>query len=268
MITSLDSFVRLGIRTTTGVALIVVAACVDSPTAAPASQDENLLAGSFDQLSAEQIALGDIERGEELRWTALALREGAEPTRVEVLNGGSPQVFNTLVQAARWSSPSFALRPETYRAVVGWRKAGDTLHVVLIASSGDQAQVTYPVSLRPSLPGGILSLPEPRAHAAYFERGSGNAEWFGTSGSVTLSERQSAGICERPSTTTIPPAGITCSLTTFLAGLDITFQRAAQNSAQLEDGGPTRRVTMHDQTVAGVKLIFGCVSPKSDVGCQ
>jgi hypothetical protein len=245
-----------------------LAACVDSPTADSAAVDENLLATSFDALSQEQIAQGDIERGEELRWTALALRAGAEPSRVEVRNGEHVQVFNVLAQAARWTQASLALRPAAYRAVVGWRKSGDTLNVVLITSSADVAQVTHPLTFRPPLPGGTVDIPGAVAHAAYFERGGLKAEWLGTSGTVRLSQRETGGACVAATTNQVPTSGVTCTTTRYLLGLDVTFRRAAPNSTQIESGSPSRRVRMNDQNISGARLTFACVSPNSYAGCQ
>ncbi len=89
----------------------MLTACVDSPTAATASADENQLASSFDALAQEQTAAGDVERSEEFRWAALALRAGVAPTRFDVTVDGTLESFSAFVHTVDWILPTLAMRP-------------------------------------------------------------------------------------------------------------------------------------------------------------
>ena len=72
------SALRLGVPLLCCAALV---GCVDSPSAPESAADDNQLAASFDGLAQEQLTDGDVERSEDFRWAALAVRAGVTPTR-------------------------------------------------------------------------------------------------------------------------------------------------------------------------------------------
>ena len=66
----------------------MLSACVDSPEEPLAATEQNPLATSFEMLSQEQLFANDVERSEDFRWAALALRIGITPSVIQVTNNG------------------------------------------------------------------------------------------------------------------------------------------------------------------------------------
>lgn len=249
---------------------VFASACVDAPSEsftadAPANQ---LLAVSFDVLADEQLMANDVERSEEFRWAALALRVGLTPTVIQVTNEGRSEVFDAFVHAATWTSSTLALRPPLHRSLVAWRRSGDVLQVMLVGMFTDSAPVLNPLSLRPSSPGTISASPVAGAKAAYFERGPVNSTWIGTGGMAKVAESPQPTSCPVPNDAATRPNGVTCQLTKFGVALNVMFTRTpTRDSRDVLANALTRRVLVSPQAVAGVKLVFSCISPLS-TGCN
>ena len=246
---------------------VVATACVDSPAQeALAPSHNNPLAASFDLLAQEQMNANDVERGEELRWTALSLRAGVTPSVLEVTHQGRTELFDAFVHAATWASLTQSLRPGSHRSLVAWRRSGDLMQVLLVGTYTDSAPILHPYSLRNSTPGGSLSSPVAGATAAYFERGSANVTWLGINGVAMVAEHPQPSTC--PTTNTSDsPAGVNCQLTRYGVTLNVLFARTrSRDSREVEATGPTKQILAPNQTVAGAKLVFNCAQPSS-TGC-
>jgi hypothetical protein len=244
----------------------VVAACVDAPSAPLAAADQNPLATSLEMLAEEQMKANDVERGEEFRWAALALRAGVTPSVLEVTNDGNREVYDGFVHAVTWASLTQSLRPPLHRSLVAWRRSGDVLQVLQVGMFTDSAPVLHPYSLRPASPGTQAESPVAGATAAYFERGPVNSSWLGIGGLAKIAEHPQPALCPSPNDPS-RPQGVTCQLTRFGVGLNVLFARTrSRDSREIEATAPTRRLIAPDQTVAGAKLVFTCAMPLS-TGC-
>jgi len=249
---------------------VFATACVDAPTEslatdAPANQ---LLSVSFDMMADEQLMANDVERSEDFRWAALALRVGLTPSVIQVTNDGRAEVFDAFVHAATWTSLTQALRPPLHRSLVAWRRSGDVLQVVLVGLVADSAPVLNPLSLRPSVPGATSVSPVAGAKAAYFERGPVNSTWIGVGGTAKVAEQPQPTSCPVPNDASTQPKGVTCQQTKFGIALNVLFGRTpTRDSREVLASAPTRRIIVSPQAVAGVKLVFSCASPLSS-GCN
>lgn len=241
----------------------VVAACVDAPSEPLAASDQNPLATSFEMLAEEQQLANDVERSEEFRWAALALRAGVTPSAFQVTNDGTSELYDGFVHAVTWVSLAQALRPPLHRSLVAWRRNGDVLQVLLVGMFTDSAPVLHPYSLRPS---STTESPVAGATAAYFERGPASTSWVGIGGVAKVAEHPKPALCPSPNDES-RPQGVTCQLTRFGVGLNVQFARTLSRDSRVVDAAaPTRRLIAPDQTVAGVKLVFSCEAPLS-TGC-
>jgi hypothetical protein len=240
-------------------------ACVDSPSAPLESLDQAPLATSFESL-ADEMASSDVERSEELRWAALAIRAGVQPSAFEVTNNGVPEVYDAFVHAVSWITPTQALRPHAHRNLIAWRRSGELLQVLLVGLATDSAPVLHPFSMRPNVPGGSPAGPLAGAKAAYFERGvGGGVSWVGVGGAAKIVEKPAGNTCD--ATASHRPGGVACQLTRFGVQLNILFaQTPNRDSRDVEQNALTRRIIAPDQNVAGVKLIFSCIAPAAS-GC-
>lgn len=242
----------------------VATACVDAPSAPLAATDLNPLAVSFEMLAEEQLVANDVERSEEFRWAALALRAGVTPSAFQVTNNGTSEVYDGFVHAVAWMSLAQSLRPPLHRSLVAWRRNGDLLQVLLVAMFTDSAPVLHPYSLRPA---STMESPVAGATAAYFERGPASTSWVGIGGMAKVAEHPKPALCPSPNDPS-RPQGVTCQLTRFGVGLNVLFARTQSRDSRLVDAvAPTRRLIAPDQTVAGVKLVFNCELPLS-TGCN
>src|SRR5262245_51746525 len=131
----------------------MLSACVDSPEEPLAATEQNPLATSFEMLSQEQMFANDVERSEDFRWAALALRAGIPRSVIQVTNHGRAEVYDGFVHAVTWTSLNQALRPPLYRTLIAWRRSGDVLQVILVGLASDSAPVIHPYSMRSSSPG-------------------------------------------------------------------------------------------------------------------
>ena len=256
---------RLGLVVLAGA---VLTACVDSPTAATAPADENQLAGSFDALAQEQTVAGDVERSEDFRWAALALRAGVAPTRFDVTVDGTLESFSAFVHTVDWILPTLAMRPAGHRTFVAWRTDGGLMQVIIISSHTETATVMHPYSMRPSQPGSPILSPVAGALAAYFERGSSKSAWIGVGGEVQIAEKSTDGACHAPNASAAP-VGITCQLATYGVRFGITVEETQSfENRDLRQVAVTKKLDAASQDVAGVKLTFSCAMPASDKGCR
>lgn len=248
-------------------ALVGLAACVDSPSAPLAAVDATPLASSFESL-AEEMRTSDIERSEELRWAAIAVRAGVTPSVLELTNNGVPEIYDAFVHAVRWASTQQTNRPLTHRNLVAWRRQGSMLQVMLVGLATDSAPVVHPYSLRPTTPGGPLTQPILGAKAAYFERGpNGGTSWIGVQGHARVEEVSTGSPCVQPDEST-RPAGVACQQSQFDAAMSINFARTpSRDSREVLPESPTRWINVSEQRVVGVKLLFSCQTPLID-GCR
>ncbi len=246
----------------------LLAACVDAPSEPTmAASENNPLATSFEALAQDQLAANDVERSEEFRWAALALRAGVAPSVLQVTNNGQTEVYDAFVHAVTWASLTQSMRPPLHRSLVAWRRTGDVLQVLLVGMFTDSAPVLHPYSLRPASPGVPAASPVAGATAAYFERGLGNTSWIGVSGMAKIAEHPQPSLCPSPNDATRPD-GVTCQRTLFGVSLNVLLTRTrSRDSRELDASAPQRRLIAPSQTVAGVKMVFSCVEPKS-TGCN
>ena len=260
----------LGVRhlTTAVVCGTLLTACVDSPSEPlAATEQNNPLATSFEMLAQDQMFANDVERSEEFRWAALALRAGVTPTVIDVNNDGTREVYDGFVHAVTWTSATMALRPPLHRSLVAWRRSGEILQVLLVGMVSDSAPVINPYSLRSSSPGVLNTSVVRGATAAYFERGSRNTTWLGISGVAKIAEHPQPAACPAPNDDA-RPAGVICSLTRF--GVELNAQFAvtrSRDSREVDLVSPKRQIVAPFKAVSGVKLVFSCISPLS-TGCN
>lgn len=247
---------------------LLAAGCVDSPSEPASPALENTLAVNFDVLADEQSAAGDVERSEELRWAALALRLGVRPTVFNVTNGGVDEEYSAFVHGARWVRATDAIRPVAHRSLVAWRRTDDLLQVILLSMRSDSAPVLHPYSLR-------VATVEPEqdpvigARAAYFERSPQGSAWLGVDGWAKMLPTSVGGACTPPVTqSTVAPDGVNCQLARHAVKFAIEFARTqSYGSRVMAPTSATRRITAVEQGVAGVVLTFSCAQPLSDRGC-
>lgn len=253
------------IRTFLAASLLV--ACVEAPGEPASTADANPLATSFDALAQDQMNANDVERGEEFRWAALALRAGVTPSILEVTNNGRAELYDAFVHSVSWNSLAQAMRPPSHRSLIAWRRSGNLLQVFHVGLVTDSAPVMHPFSMRPAMPGGPLTGPMAGAMAAYFERGSSNTSWVGVGGFAKIAEHPQPAACPTETNPDRPP-GITCHLTRYGVRLNILFARTRNRDSRDVDQANTvtRRLIAPDQTVKGVKLVFSCAAPMS-TGC-
>ena len=246
----------------------LVSACVDAPSETlAATQANNPLAESFDALAQDQMMANDVERSEEFRWAALALRAGVTPSVLQVTNNGTSELYDGFVHAVTWASLTQSLRPSLHRSLVGWRRSGDVLQVLLVGMFTDSAPVLHPYSLRPASPGAPVASPVAGATAAYFERGGVNTSWIGVGGFAKIAEHPPSSLCPSPNNATRPD-GVACEKTRFGVSLNVLLSRTqSRDSRDIDATAPQRRLIAPSQTVTGVKLLFSCVEPKS-TGCN
>lgn len=250
----------------------ILAACVDAPSEPLAATDppNNPLATSFDQLAEEQMAANDVERSEEFRWAALALRAGVTPSVIEVTNNGTREVYDAFVHAVTWTSLTQAIRPPLHRSLVAWRRTGNTFQVLLIGMMTDSAPVLNPYSLRAAA--GVPASPVAGATAAWFERtlvntGASGSTWIGIGGTAKIAEHPRPEACPAPNEGA-RPQGVTCQLTRFGVALNVNFARTqTTESRDVDLAAPSRRLIAPIQVVSGVKLVFSCATPLS-TGCR
>lgn len=251
------------------VALLPLAACVDSPMASEVGAplvENNQLAVNFEQIADEQAAAGDLERAEEFRWAALALRYGLIPTQFEVENGGQTEMYHAFVHAARWAALTQATRPLSHRSFFAWRVADGRMQVIMIGMRSDSADVQHPYSLRIS-PGDLASSPLLAAHAIYMERGPQGSVWIGTDGWAKVGLISTGGGCPVP-TGTVRPHGVACETAVYAVKFDVDFARTRAFTSRLFDTvPPRRRIAAREQPVDGVHLMFTCAAPRSTTGC-
>jgi hypothetical protein len=247
----------------------IASACVDAPgeSLAASAPQNNPLAASFDQLADEQLQANDVERSEEFRWAALAVRAGVTPSVFQITNDGKPEVYDAFVHSVTWASLTQALRPPLHRSLVAWRRTGEVLQVLQIGMFTDSAPVLNPYSMRASSAGTFPTSPVAGAKAAYFERGSVNSTWLGVSGLASIAEApQGVPSCPVPNADA-KPTGVNCQVTRYSVNFNVIFARTrSRDSRDVDALAPTRRFIAPGQTVAGVKLLFSCAVPLS-TGC-
>jgi hypothetical protein len=248
----------------------LLGACVDAPNAPESNAvDSNPLATSFDGLAQEQEVAGDVDRGEEFRWAALAVRTGVTPTRFDVSNDGQRETYDAFVHSVDWIATTLSMRPVGHRTFVAWRKNDDAMQVIIVSTHTEVAPVLHPYSMRAVQPGQIsLASLVAGASAAYFERGASQSVWVGTSGQVRIRERSVGGACSSPAAK-VPPRGIKCEAAVYGVGFEITLARTrSDKSRTVEASAATKKLVAPDQATAGAKLTFSCVLPLSDEGCR
>jgi hypothetical protein len=246
---------------------VTVTACVEAPSEALSATDppNNPLAASFDILADEQLSANDVERAEEFRWAALAVRAGVTPSVLNVTNGSTSETYDAFVHAAAWATLTQALRPPQHRSLIAWRRVGDVHKVILIGSLTDSAIVLNPHSLRPSASADPAA-PFAGAKAAYFERGPANTSWVGVGGFVQIAEHPQPAACPTTNNGT-RPEGVNCQTTRYGVRFNVQFaQTRGRDSRDVAPQAPTRRILADKQTVAGAKLVFTCAMPLS-TGC-
>jgi hypothetical protein len=256
-----------------------VAACVESPTGAVAdSLDDDPLALTFEELSRQAAAVGDVSRAQGFAFAAIAARSGVTPSRLDLRVGNTVEVYEAFVSSIDWSlaitSPS---QVPAHRSVTAWRRTTDGVtRILTLTTPSDSAPVTNPLSLSPNaLPAAAFA----GASALYQETTSiqmlGSAApaaladefWIGMTGFVKIREQAAGAECPRPATAQ-SISGVTCRQARFLVKAEVSFQRLAQRPYQVQAGATPRRIaTSAEQTIAGYKLQFACASVSPRNGC-
>jgi hypothetical protein len=264
----MDALMNALVRARLGLvaAMLLFAACVDSPSQPMSAVDSSPLALSFEALSQE-MQVHDVDRSEELRWAALAIRAGVKPSVLEITNNGVPEVYDAFVYEVRWITLSQSLRPVFHRNLVAWRRTGSVLQVLLVSQATDSVPVLHPYSMRPSAPGGELASPIAGAKAAYLERSAqGGVTWIGIGGSTKVAGESTQGSCGDDTMDRLP--GVACQLGRASVTLSIELARApTRDSREVPPDAPTRWLHAPEQTVEGMILVFSCATPSAD-GCQ
>lgn len=249
----------------TSAIILMMSACVDTPDAAtaPSSLLENSLALSFDGLSQESFALGDLDRGLEFKWTALALRGGVSPSRLELRNDGVSEAYeafvHTVVKQPLTSAPP---APFTTRTLVAWRATSERLQVLMLVSPTATSAIAHPARLSAATP----TSPVLTGHAAYFIRGASTQSWLGVSGTVKLAESQSSGVCESAGVPSLP--GVSCTKANYQVAFDVRFSPSRGNTRELDAAtSSTRAIIASEQRLSAGKLVVHCERVSSVTGC-
>lgn len=256
-----------------------LAACVESPTGAVADAlADDPLALTFEELSRQAAAVGDVSRAEGFAFAAIAARSGVTPSRMDLRVGNTVEIYEAFVSSIEWSPAASAqARIPAHRSVTAWRRTTDGVtRILTFTTPTDSAPVLNPLSLTPTTTAAAAFA---GASALYQETTSisvtgNNAPaaisdefWIGMTGFVKIRELNAGDACPRPSAS-LAISGVTCRQARFQVKAEVSFQRLAQRPYQVQVGATPRRIaTSTEQTIAGYKLQFACATISSRNGC-
>ena len=243
--------------------VLVAAACVDAPSAPTNAVADNILVVSFDALSREAAQQGDAERSQEFIWAGLAIRGGIVPSRLEIRNNGTLEIYDAIVHAVTWSPSTTPQRVRTHRTLVAWRQSGAALQTLMVSSSADVAPVLSPLSQSAGTP---LDAPFAGAHVLYAVRGSSSGTWVGVTGTVKIAPGGAGAPCV-PTTGTAAPIGVSCTQVRYAVAFDVGIQGAFVDTRLPQTQSPVLRMTAVEQLVNGAKLTLSCANQTNASGC-
>jgi hypothetical protein len=153
----------------------------------------------------------------------------------------------------------------TTRTLIGWRKPGNVLQVIMVSAPDNVSNVLHPQSMGPI---NISTAPFRGAHAAYYERVDGSnatSQWIGVSGNVKLTDANiGAQACE----TSLPlSSGVDCARARFLVSFDVRMASLPPRSTTPSPNAD-RALRASETPINGLKLAVRCVQPSlTNRGC-
>lgn len=262
--------------------LVGLAACVDSPTGnARAASADDPLAQAFDELARQATASGDAARAESFTYAAIAARNGVTPSRLDIINGTTSEIYEAFVNSVEWQVAGVSvssLRVPAHRTLTAWRRTPDGVtRIITFSSPTDSATVASPLSFTNTTP---VALAFSSAGGLYQETtnigtlGTGalaaptvDEFWIATSGWVKLREAALGTACPRPAASR-GITGVACRSARFAVRMDVTMQRLARRPFDVMPQSPVRRFRWTaDQALAGYKLTFACQALTAAKGC-
>lgn len=239
-------------RLTMAIAVLAgLVACADAPSAPVAATQSAALAASFDALAQEAAMSGAMDRSDDWRWVAFALRHGIQPSRIEIWTYGKMEDYDAFVRAVEAPMINTAPWREPGHTMLAWQKHGEAVadHALRLWSPGDNGRIVPHVGIHSELPIG--------AHADYFEKGSADSPWAGFKGIAQVQEHWAGARCSmepNPELALKLPEGWICQKANFNVRFESTFE------PRLYEGVPesrTMNMWMAEQKVVGVKLTPG-----------
>lgn len=257
--------------------VLALGACVDSPDSLAATAESgDPLALTFDELARQAAASGDMNRAEGFTYAAISARNGVAPTRLEVRNGTSVEVYEAFVSAIAWqASVSSPIRVPAHRTITAWRRTPDAVtRILTVTTPSDSAPVVHPLSFNPA---GPIAAAFAGASALYHESATiGNSNhlsntpdafWMATTGWVKIRETLTGAACPRPASAN-KISGVACQQARFAVRFDVTMLPVVQRPYNLRLTGETRRFqALNEQSLSGYKLTFSCATVNSNTGC-
>ncbi|MGQ0648000.1 MAG: hypothetical protein ACT4P7_10545 [Gemmatimonadaceae bacterium] len=261
-----------------GLAVILIAGCVDSPASLAAKADSgDPLALTFEELARQAAASGDVSRAEGFTYAAIAARNGVTPSRLDVRTGATTEIYEAFVNSVAWQvATATTLRVPAHRTITAWRRTSDGVtRILTFTTPSDSAPVLHPLSLSA---GGPAAAPFAGAGALYQETTTsslgptlgaqaGGVFWIAVSGFVKIRESLTGAACPKPMDA-LAISGVTCQQARFVVRFDVNMQRLSRRPYEIQAGVAPRRVfSPAEQTVSGYKLTFACVTVNAVRGC-
>lgn len=262
--------------------LIAATACVDAPTGdASAATADDPLAQAFDELARQATASGDAARAEGFTYAAIAARNGVTPSRLDVINGSTSEIYEAFVNSVDWQvagSAVTALRVPAHRVLTAWRRTTDGVTRVLTFSTpSDSSAVVNPAGFSVTTPvsanfAGAAALYQETTTVGTLGSSAVNAPvvdefWIGTAGWVKLRELSVGAACPRQASSR-EITGVACRNARFQVRMDVTMQRLNRRPFDVMGTSPARRFRWTaDQALAGYKLTFACQALSASKGC-
>lgn len=230
-------------------ALAGLAACADSPNAPSAATQNLAVAASFDALAQQEALAGAFDRSDDWRWVARAIRQGVEPSRVEIMTYGKMEEYKAFVRAIEAPAIQTGPKRDPGHTMLAWQRNGlepFVDHAVRLWSPGDNGRIVP----RTGAGGGELPY---GAHVDYLERGGQLSPWMGFQGIAQVEEKWAGGSCtiDRPPALERLPDGVVCQKAHFIVRFEASFQ------PMHDEVGPqshTIVMWMAPQKVIGVKF--------------
>lgn len=270
------------IRALAALVLLAIGACVDAPTgSADSAATDDPLALAFEELARQATASGDAARAESFTYAAIAARNGVTPSRLDVINGTTSEIYDAFVNSVEWQVAGVAvstLRVPAHRVLTAWRRTADGVTRVLTLSTPiDSSAVISPAGFSVTTPvraafAGAGALYQETTTVGTLGASPVNAPivdefWIGTSGWVKLRELSTGTACPRQAAAR-SITGVACRSARFQVRMDVTMQRLARRPYEVMGTSPARRFRWTaDQALAGYKLTFACQSLTAAKGC-
>lgn len=224
-------------------------ACADAPNAPAAAVPSAAVVAAFEAMSRDAAVAGAVDARDDLRWLASALREGVQPSHVEIWTYGKMEDYDAVVRAIEAPALNAVPRREPGHLMLAWQRHGSPLinHVLRLWSPGDNGRIVPHAGIHSSMPIG--------AHADYLARFGAAPSWTGFDGIAQVAERWVGASCLSESTPQFgwrPPEGMICQKALFNVRFEATFRPA--HSENPTPASHTMVMWMREQKVIGVKL--------------